>query len=144
MAKQPYVDTAKKTKMGMKCKYCNAMHVVQHERWDAVLGAFAKKTYYHVTELSNLDSIVCNGLELRNMEKLVYLCEKPEDCLKFALVHGMQGEVLVLTVELDEADVIETFDHSEAFFKCRCWGSTKAIPTFKIIEYKKYTIGNGK
>ncbi len=79
------------------------------------------KTYYHATELSNLNSIVCSGLELRNMEKLVYLCEKPEDCLKFALVHGVRGEVLVLTVELDEADVIETFDHSEAFFKCRCW-----------------------
>ena len=56
------------------------MHVVQHERWDAVLGAFAKKTYYHVTELSNLDSIVCNGLELRNMEKLAFSCDSPNLC----------------------------------------------------------------
>lgn len=106
----------------------------------AAKGEHRMKTYYHATELSNLDSIVCNGLEPRNIEKLVYLCEKPGDCLKFALVHGVQGEVLVLTVELDDSDVIETFDHSEAFFKCRCWGSTKAIPPSKITEYVKYTI----
>lgn len=98
------------------------------------------KTYYHATELSNLNSIVCSGLELRNMEKLVYLCEKPEDCLKFALVHGVRGEVLVVTVKVADEDIIETFDHSEAFFKCRCFGSTKPIAPDSITDYMKYTI----
>lgn len=97
------------------------------------------KTYYHATDFDNLVSILDKGIELRNAEKLVYLCEKPEDCLKFAKVYG-KTEVLVLTVEVEEDDVIETFDHNERFFQCRCFGSTKAIPLSRITEWMKYTI----
>lgn len=98
------------------------------------------RTLYHATKMSNLASILNKGLELRNAERLVYLCEKPEDCLKFALVRGMQGEVLVVAVQVADKDIIETFDHSPTFFRCRCFASTKPIAAESITNYMKYTI----
>ena len=95
------------------------------------------KTLYHATDYDNIYSIAATGLELRNAEQLIYCCEKPEDCLKFALIHGVR-HVLVLKVEADDKDVVETFDHSESFFKCRCYGITKPLPTTQIKEYFEY------
>lgn len=46
------------------------------------------KTFYHATPFSNLIEILDKGIECRNVEHIVYLCEKPEDCLKFARIHG--------------------------------------------------------
>lgn len=224
--------------MRMKCKYCNAMQVVQHERWDAALGAFAKKTYqechgcktpfviedldkacvahpvhgsdypmcesysntvswwsdniddyhderdvnifelcdqigkrfgktanevledldilsfsngayqpvsdgcfifYHATSFDNLHSILTQGVKLRNCEKLTYMCTSKNDCLKFAKIRGVR-HVVVLELVVPEADVVETFDHSEAFFKCRCWGCTKDLPPEAIRSCWEYTL----
>lgn len=96
------------------------------------------KTFYHATPFSNLIEILDKGIECRNIERIVYLCEKPEDCLKFARIHG-NTDVLVLKVRVPDKDVIETFDHSEAFFKCRCFASTKPIKLHNIVEYVRYT-----
>ena len=103
------------------------------------MGARTVKTMYHATAFENLPSILDKGLELRNCEKLVYLCDKPFDCLKFAKLHGV-STVLVCKVKVKESDLIETFDHSEAFFQCRCWGSVKPIPISNIKEFTKYEI----
>ena len=94
--------------------------------------------YYHATPMENLTSISTEGIRL-SPDGVVYLCTKPEDCLKFALVHGVTN-VLVLEVNIPANWVIETFDHSETFFKCRCWGSTRAIPTNRIKNYIKYDL----
>ena len=92
--------------------------------------------YYHATDYKNLDSIMNEGLRL-SCDGVVYLCKKPEDCLKFAVVHCVR-QILVIEVEIDDKDVVETFDHSEAFFKCRCYGSTKAIPVKNFTNMKVY------
>lgn len=97
------------------------------------------KIFYHSTSFKNLTEIVDKGIECRNIEKLVYLCEKSEDCLKFAYMHGCK-DILVLKVKVDESDIVETFDHSENFFKCRCFASIKPILPKSIIEYMRYTL----
>lgn len=97
------------------------------------------KTYYHATSLTNLVSILDTGIELCNIEQYVYLCEKPEDCLKFALLHG-EHNVLVCECVCNKKDIIETFDHSKYFFKCRCFASTKPISEKNIIGYTSYKL----
>ena len=95
------------------------------------------RTLYHATAFENKDSIMLNGLQLRNPEQLIYLCETPFDCLKFAAIH-FQTHVLVVEVKVPESWVIESFDHSEQFFKCRCFASTKPISTTKITDWLEY------
>ena len=74
-----------------------------------------KKTYYHATDMKNLISVSEKGL-LRGCDGIVYLTEKPEESLRFIFLRGYNN-ALVLEVELDEKDVVETFDHSYNFFK---------------------------
>lgn len=95
--------------------------------------------FYHATSIDNLGSILVNGLQPRNIERIVYLCKKPEECLRFAFVQGVK-HVLICKVRVDEKNIIETFDHNEQFFKCRCFGSTKPIPCENIIGYTKYEL----
>lgn len=59
------------------------------------------KTYYHATSMTNLASIEDKGLLCKGIEHLVYLCEKPSDCLKFVILHGLQ-DILVCKVRLNE------------------------------------------
>lgn len=95
------------------------------------------KTFYHATDFKNLNEIIEKGIECRNVEHLVYLCEDEKDCLKFAFLHGVK-DVLVLQVKVFKADVIETFDHSSDFFKCRCFASKKEIPSKNIRKFIRY------
>lgn len=67
------------------------------------------------------------------------MCETAQDCLKFAYMRG-NTDVLVLKVKVNEKDVIETFDHSQAFFKCRCFGSKMPIKQHNIVEYVRYKL----
>lgn len=97
------------------------------------------KTYYHATPFKNLIEILDKGIECRNIEGIVYMCETAQDCLKFAYMRG-NTDVLVLKVRVPDKDVIETFDHSEAFFKCRCFASTKPIKLHNIVEYVRYKL----
>ena len=94
------------------------------------------KTYYHATPFSNLDSILKNGIH-RSMEGIVYLTTKPEDAVKFVAIRGHR-EILVCQVALEEELVEETFDHSEAFFKCRAYGYAGDIGPYEIEEIMKY------
>ena len=97
------------------------------------------KTYYHATPFKNLIEILDKGIECRNIEGIVYMCETAQDCLKFAYMRG-NTDVLVLKVKVNEKDVIETFDHSQAFFKCRYFGSKMPIKQHNIVEYVRYKL----
>lgn len=96
-----------------------------------------KKIYYHATDFENLVSILDTGIEVRNAEGVVYLCEKVEECLRFAKVHGVR-DALVCKVMLNEDEVFETFDHSFEFFQCRAFGICRRILTSEIKEYYRY------
>lgn len=98
------------------------------------------KTYYHATQIENLESIISNGLKRNKIEKVVFLCERPEDAAKFLRVRGFTHFVII-PVKVHEKFITESFDHSEAFFKCRCWMYSKDVqPRYidvdNILEYK--------
>lgn len=93
---------------------------------------------YHATPMENLGSIAQDGLVL-GVDHVVYGCEKPKDALKFAFLHGVD-DVLVVKFKVPRKCVVETFDHSEMLFKCRCWGSKVPIAPDMIIEYRKHDL----
>ena len=98
------------------------------------------KTYYHATPIENLQSIINEGIKRNNLEKVVYLCEKPEDAAKFLRVHLCEHFV-VIPVKVHERFIEESFDHSYQFFKCRAFMYHKDIPVSninidEILEYK--------
>lgn len=99
------------------------------------------KILYHATSMENLGSILENGIEARNIEKLVYLAETPQDALKFIALR-FYPEMLVIKVKIPkkyEHKIIETFDHSYNFFKCRAFGYQGSIPCYMLDSYEVYT-----
>lgn len=100
------------------------------------------KKFYHATTIEKLPIILNEGLRADlNIEGIVYLCEKPEDAAKFMMVRGYK-DFIVLECELDEREVVEQFDHSQSFFKCRCWGLSRNVKpnefTMKVRRYGLY------
>lgn len=88
-------------------------------------------TYYHSTSQYNFLGIVSDEKIRTSPEGIVYCCTTPEDCLKFAAVRAFSdaNPTVVLKIDVpDEVEVIETFDHSEAFFKCKSYGIVGEVP----------------
>ena len=98
------------------------------------------KVMYHATDYDNLYSILENGLKVNSIDGLVYLAETPEDALKFVCLRGYKKIVSfkVKIYKKDEDKLIETFDHSYNFFKCRSFGYMGNIPPEHIEPYMQY------
>ena len=100
------------------------------------------KIYYHATDYNNMASILGNGLIANTYENLVYLTEKEEDAIKFVALRGY-AKAVTLKVKIyksDEHNIIETFDHNEAIFKCRAFGHRGSIPSKQITPSKVYDL----
>ena len=91
---------------------------------------------YHATNALNYISILESGLR-PGIDGIVYLAETPEDAIKFVIVKGISRILVVeIRVPLELSNtIIETFDHSEAFFKCRAFGSIVPIELDRIVDY---------
>lgn len=85
------------------------------------------KTYYHATPFENLESIMKDQEIHRGCDGVVYLTDKPKDAVKFLAIRGYT-KILVLGINLEEDLVEESFDHSEAFFKCKAYMYPENIP----------------
>jgi len=96
------------------------------------------KTYYHATPYENLESIMDQGI-LRGSDGVVYLTERPEDAAKFVAIRGCR-KILVLGIEIYEDMVEESFDHSQAFFRCKAYTYSDDIPADEITEFLKYEL----
>jgi len=95
------------------------------------------RKYYHATPFENLESIIDQGIH-RGCDGVVYLTEKPEEAVRFVVIRGYV-DILVCEVQVEEDMVEETFDHSEAFFKCRAYGYSEDIIPDEITSYIKYS-----
>lgn len=78
------------------------------------------KAYYHATPFENLESIMKDQEIRKGCDGVVYLAEKPEEAARFVAIRGCK-KILVIEVLLEENMVEESFDHSEAFFKCKAY-----------------------
>ena len=77
--------------------------------------------YYHAATPDTMEKILNDGvLKKSPWDGVVYLCKDPIDACKFLVVRGFTC-LKVIEVELDENEVMESFDHSEAFFQCKAY-----------------------
>lgn len=95
------------------------------------------KTYYHATPFENLESIFMDQVIRKGCDGVVYLTEKPEDAVKFLMIRGYR-KILVLGVDLEEDMVSESFDHSQAFFKCRAFTYPEDISLNCFVNAQTY------
>lgn len=94
--------------------------------------------YYHATSMSSYLNILKDETIKPGFDGLVYLTEEISHALRFVAIRGLK-EIVVLEIEIPDAiNVIETFDHSEAFFKCRSFGYQGSIPSNCIKNVIKY------
>lgn len=97
------------------------------------------KKFYHATPMKNLLSILNEGAITKGCDGVVYLCDTQSDAVKFVAIRG-EKEILVCECEIDESLVSESFDHSEAFFKCKAYTYPEDISTDEITNYVKYKL----
>lgn len=96
------------------------------------------KKYYHATPWENADSILKMGIQPDRMGN-IFLADSPVNASKFLLIRGF-NPIAVFGVELDDSQVEETFDHNEAFFRCKAWIYEGEIKVDQILEI--YKIGD--
>ena len=98
------------------------------------------KNFYHATTQSNFEKIQESGEIKVGFDSIVYLAESPEDAYKFIGLRVWDEPIVILEITgLDPDKVIETFDHSYAFFKCRSFGYLENIPTDNIASARIIT-----
>lgn len=97
------------------------------------------ETLYHATPYENLGSILKDGQINPGCDGIVYLTKTPRDAAKFMLVHLVQ-HFIVIEVNVEDDWVFETFDHNEAFFKCRCFGVDIPIPEENFTNFYEYNL----
>ena len=76
--------------------------------------------YYHAAPKETMIKIVGDGVIKKSWDGMVYLCKEAVDSCKFLIIRGMK-EMSVIEVELEESEVVESYDHSEAFFGCKSY-----------------------
>ena len=93
--------------------------------------------FYHATRRENLPNILNEGIKTHC--EGIFLCEKPEDAVKFLVVRGIK-DILVLEVNIrkNSKKLIESFDHSYQFFKCRVFIYMDNIEQENISNYLAY------
>ena len=94
------------------------------------------RTMYHATDFINLPSIMEKGL-FTGCDGVIYLCEKPEESLRFIFLHGIK-EVLVVKVLIEEKMLEESFDHNEQYFGCKAYTYGQNIGLDEIDSFLKY------
>lgn len=93
--------------------------------------------FYHATRVENISSILTLGIQ-SHLEG-VYLCEKPEDALKFLRIRGIkQIAVFEVNIRKNSKKLVESFDHSYAIFKCRAFIYMDNIPLENITNCVMY------
>jgi hypothetical protein len=97
------------------------------------------KTYYHATPFENLESILKDQEVHKGCDGVVYLAKKPEDAVKFLAIRGCK-KILVFGFMLDEEKVSESFDHSEAFFKCKAYMYPDNISFVHFVSAQTFEI----
>ena len=78
--------------------------------------------YYHGTSYSNLLKIIEDGKIKTSIEGIVYLAKTKEEAFRFVALRYMTKDIAIIELELNESKIIETFDHSQKFFKAKAFG----------------------
>ena len=98
-----------------------------------------RRVYYHATPYDNLMDVLLHGIK-PSMDGLVYMCEKEDEAVRFLAVRGVP-KVVTFKVKIKPGDeVIETFDHSFEFFRCRSYGFVGAVKEDQVEVSKQWDL----
>jgi RNA:NAD 2'-phosphotransferase (TPT1/KptA family) len=93
------------------------------------------KKLYHSTLKKNLDSILENGLKT-GCDGVIYFADSVQNALKFPIIRGKKVEDLIVieidTESIEKSKLDYSYDHSEAFFKCKAYIYPEVIPAETI------------
>lgn len=98
------------------------------------------KTLYHATSVTNLSSIVAEGIHT-GIDGCVYFAETKDDAIKFVSLRYLGQPIVVFEVNIPDEDerlIQESFDHSQKFYQCRAWLIPKNIPSSYIKSAWRY------
>lgn len=100
--------------------------------------------WYHATTEEGYQSIL-KDLEIKpGFDGCVYLCEKPEEAARFVILRTF-STAIVLGIELpDDADIQESFDHSQSFFQCKAYTYESSIHADNIVSVSEYVMKGGE
>lgn len=76
--------------------------------------------YYHAAPKETMMKIAGEGVIRKSWDGMVYLCKEAVDSCKFLIIRGIE-EMSVIEVELEESEVVESYDHCESFFGCKAY-----------------------
>ena len=96
--------------------------------------------YYHGTSYSNLLKIIEDGKIKTSIEGIVYLAKTKEEAFRFVALRYMTEVIAVIELELNESKIVETFDHSQKFFKAKAFAYDGEISTEHATNCWKYPI----
>lgn len=63
----------------------------------------------------------------------VYLCDTAKDACKFLDIRGVK-RVYVFEVEVNESQMVESFDHNESYFGCKAYLYLEDIPYSQVTQ----------
>lgn len=96
--------------------------------------------YYHGTSYSNLLKIIEDEKIKTSIEGIVYLAKTKEEAFRFVALRYMTEDIAVIELELNESNIIETFDHNQKIFKAKAFGYKGEIDTECATNCWKYPI----
>lgn len=95
--------------------------------------------YYHATTEDKAFRIIEEGIK-PGVDNVVYMCTTAIDAAKFLMVRGIHP-IYVFKFKIykkEEHLVSESFDHSEAYFKCKAYTFKGTIEPSRLIATFKY------
>lgn len=95
--------------------------------------------FYHAATPEIMNRIVESGVIRRSWDGVVYLCDNAVDAVKFVAIRGAKI-VQAIEVDLDEEEVKESHDHSEAFFGCKAYTYNKDINLTETVMIEEYAV----
>lgn len=93
--------------------------------------------FYHATTVENMKKILKDGVIKGSFGGEVFLCKKPMDACKFLVIRGIR-RMCVIEVDLKEKVVLESCDHSEAFFQCKAYVHNGNVELSGVEEIEEY------
>ena len=100
---------------------------------------------YHVTPKKNIFNIMSEGIKT-GPDGCIYLCKNEDDCFKFFTINPANKgkQFAVLTIDLSESEVEESFDHDKKYIDCKAYIYREDIPANKIpqnlVDIPLYTL----
>ena len=91
------------------------------------------KKYYHATNFANFSGIMADDVIKAGIDGGVYLCDTAKDACKFLAIRGVK-RIYVFEVEVNESQMVESFDHDEGFFGCKAYLYLGDIPYSQVTQ----------